>query len=510
MTFKKLIACVGLVAVIAATIGLAPLATVAAPLRQSNLLQNPGMEQPYQGCGSGNTASGWGCWYTEIAKPDDASGLQYSAKAYFISETNAKLVRSGSVSQHMGYQIDPWIGGLKQTVTVPANAQLRFCAWSQLFANNTPYGKEPSVSFYEGRSRVGIFPNGEANGNTPGIAWSGAINPHNDWQQVCVTVTAGPQGKVTVLTSNDYRGYAATHLDAWWDDAELVVVGEAPTPQPTAGSTQPQPTTPAQPLPTAAPPVTNADGSVVHTIVSGDTLFGLSIQYNVTLDEILTLNGLTKDSILSIGQKITIKGGTGASSAQPTAAPTAAPGQPVDPAQATPAQPAEATPAVPAQPTPAQPSSAAKLCVRAYSDANSDGLLTAGEEPVAGVQFAVANSQGVQAAAYTTDAAGEEHCFTDLPPGSYTVAVQPAPGTVATSDKRWGVALTGGSVVNINFGSRSDGTAPTNPQPGQAEATPAANGSGSGLGGLLTGAVGLIVLLVAGVLGAFVIARRRA
>lgn len=517
MTLKKLIAGLGLVAVIAATIGLAPMTTNAAPLAQSNLLTNPGMEQPYSKCGAGDTPNGWSCWYQIIDKPaSDASGLQYAFKPYFSPEINPsgkfpQLIHGGSTSAHAGHQQDPWIGGLKQSVVVPANAQLRFCAWSRLFANNTDLGKDISVSSIEGRSRVGIFPNGDAEWNTPGIAWSGGINPHDTWQQSCVTVTAGPQGKVTLFTSNDFRGYAANHLDAWWDDAELVALGEVPTAVPTAGSAQPQPTTVAQPQATALPPVTNADGSIVHTIVSGDTLFGLSLQYNVSLDEILALNGLTKDSLLSIGQKIVIKGGTGSAPTQPTAAPqaTPAPGQPADSTQATPAQSTEPTQAAPAQPTPAQPSSAAKLCVRAYSDTNNDGLLSAGEEPVAGVQFAVANSQGVQAASYTTDATGEEHCFTDLQPGSYTVAVQPAPGTVATSDKRWGVALTGGSVVNINFGSRSDSSAPANPQLGQSQATPQAGGS-SGLSGLLTGAIGLIVLLIAGVLVAILIARRRA
>ena len=42
-----------------------------------------------------------------------------------------------------------------------------------------------------------------------------------------------------------------------------------------------------------------------------------------------------------------------------------------------------------------------------------------------------------------------------LMPGSYSISVQPAANTTATSDKRWGVPLTGGSTVNINFGSRS-------------------------------------------------------
>ena len=258
-----------------------------------------------------------------------------------------------------------------------------------------------------------------------------------------------------------------------------------------SGHVAAQPTRIVQRQATALPPTA---GTITHTIVAGDTLFGLSMQYNVALADILALNGLTQDSILSIGQKIIIKGST---SATPVPASTAAPASPAQPG------PAGSPAALPAANT-------AQLCVRAYRDANSDGLLTEGEEPVAGVQFAVANSQGVQTASYTSDASGEDHCFTDLLPGSYTVAVQPAPGTVATSDKRWGVALTGGSVVNINFGSRDDANAPAASapvtSPSGATVTPS---SGSGLSGLLGGVIGLILLLAAGVLGAFIIARRR-
>jgi LysM repeat protein len=492
MIFKKVATWIGLAAAIATAISPAPPTMYAAPLAQSgNLLQNPGMELPYT---KNKWPNGWINWYQEIEKPNDASALQYALPPNYNAETlTAAVIHGGEAAAHIGRQFDPWNGGLTQKVAVPANAQVRFCAWARLYAQNTDFGKgEPSVTSMNGHSRVGIFPNGEAAWNVAGIVWSGEANPHDTWQQICVTTTAGPQGKVTVFTSNDYRGSGAIHLDAWWDDAELVTLGIAPTAQPTAGSAQ-QPTAAAQPLPTALPPVTNPDGSVVHTIVAGDTLFGLAFQYNVSLDTLLALNGLSKDALLSIGQKIIIKGGT---PVQPTATPqpTAAAGQPAAPTL---------TPTAAA----GQPAAnAAKLCVRAYNDANSDGLLTEGEEPVAGVQFVVSNSQGVQSPAYTTDASGEEHCFTDLPLGVYTVVVQSAPGTVATSDKRWGVALTGGSVVNINFGSRSE----ANASAASAQPTTAATSSGVGLSGLLGGAIGLILLLVAGVLGAFIIARRRA
>ena len=146
-------------------------------------------------------------------------------------------------------------------------------------------------------------------------------------------------------------------------------------------------------------------------------------------------------------------------------------------------------------------STTAKLCVQAFNDANSDGIMVPGDSPVAGVQFAVATQQGVQVASYTTDGSAQPHCFSDLQPGSYSVAVQPASGTVATSDKRWSVALTSGSPVNVNFGSRSDS--------GSNSSSPQKSSSGSNLPGLLAGGIGLLALLVAGVLGAVIIARRR-
>ena len=92
---------------------------------------------------------------------------------------------------------------------------------------------------------------------------------------------------------------------------------------------------------------------MVHTVVAGDTLFGLSFQYDVPLEDIYALNGLNSQSILSIGQQIIVKAGTGtqAPAQQPTAVPTAAPTEaaaPTQPAAATPPQPAEGTPQTPA------------------------------------------------------------------------------------------------------------------------------------------------------------------
>ena len=126
------------------------------------------------------------------------------------------------------------------------------------------------------------------------------------------------------------RRWSCASCDAahsWWDDASLAIQGQAQaTAQPTA-QTQPQATAQTQPQATAQP---LPGGGLVHTVVAGDTLFALSLQYNVSIDDIYALNGLNSQSILSIGQKIVIKAGSGTQvpAQQPTVAPTAAPNQP--------------------------------------------------------------------------------------------------------------------------------------------------------------------------------------
>jgi hypothetical protein len=55
--------------------------------------------------------------------------------------------------------------------------------------------------------------------------------------------------------------------------------------------------TPVQPVP--------VDG--FHTVVAGDTLYNISKRYLISLDQLLALNGLEKNSVLKIGQKLIVK-----------------------------------------------------------------------------------------------------------------------------------------------------------------------------------------------------------
>lgn len=75
-----------------------------------------------------------------------------------------------------------------------------------------------------------------------------------------------------------------------------ITLGPSPTPRPTD-----TPTASPTPLPS---PTAQADGAVVYQVVAGDTLIGIAGRFQVSLDDLYSLNNLRPDSFLSIGQPI--------------------------------------------------------------------------------------------------------------------------------------------------------------------------------------------------------------
>ena len=64
-------------------------------------------------------------------------------------------------------------------------------------------------------------------------------------------------------------------------------------------------------IPQDAPVVLNSDGTVrpgerTHTVVQGDTLLGIALQYGKTLDEILVANDITAANLIQVGQQLII------------------------------------------------------------------------------------------------------------------------------------------------------------------------------------------------------------
>lgn len=168
---------------------------------------------------------GWQTWSEDTGKPADASTLDYAIAPFFSVEHNPLLVHTGQVSLHVGRIYDPWHAGLKRSINVPPGANVQFCIDGRLYASNRDFGHEPSWSSLDGHMQVGIYSDGEADWNASEIVWSEPVNPHDEWWPICAEAVAGSTGRITLFTSTNYRGVAAKHLDAWWDDAELTIVG---------------------------------------------------------------------------------------------------------------------------------------------------------------------------------------------------------------------------------------------------------------------------------------------
>jgi uncharacterized protein YkwD len=83
----------------------------------------------------------------------------------------------------------------------------------------------------------------------------------------------------------------------------------------------PRPPSPAS-VGTIIPNTPNADGSIIHVVQSGDSLIVIAIAYGKPLNDILKLNNLQLNSVIRIGQKITLRAAFTPSPTQPTETPT--------------------------------------------------------------------------------------------------------------------------------------------------------------------------------------------
>ena len=229
-------------------------------LAQTNLLQNAGFELPYNSDGSAN---GWGRWF-RVSSADKFSDCVngYHKEPHWSAETaSAPLIQAGSASQHVGNSWDTWAAGVLQTVSVKPGSTYRFTVWARGRGSNDDY-PAPSEGGLRMDVQVGIDPNGSGLWSDGDVKWSGFIQPHDQWQQVSVEVTATGD-KVSVFTAGDYGlegvNQCRAHLDVWFDSAELIEVGPPPTntpvPQPTSPPAPPAPAATNTPIPqpTAVP-----------------------------------------------------------------------------------------------------------------------------------------------------------------------------------------------------------------------------------------------------------------
>jgi len=137
----------------------------------------------------------------------------------------------------------------------------------------------------------------------------------------------------------------------------------------------------------------------------------------------------------------------------------------------------------------------ASVCVLSFDDLNGNGLRDLGEDLLPYAAFTISDAWHV-IDSYSSNGINEPHCFYGLEPGTYFVSELNPPGYESITPDSWGVALSGGSTVDIEFGNRlipSPTAVPPSPSP-----TPVA--LLSTMGRAAYSASGIVVLIIAGVI----------
>ncbi len=262
--------------------------SAAAPAQQTNLLKNPGFEQPF---GNDGNAQDWVRW--DQVTPDKFGDCTngYAKSPKWSVELNSTLIHSGNASQHVGNQWDTWHAGMWQNVPATPGTKYRFTFYARGRGSMDQF-PAASESGLQMNVRAGIDPSG--NGGywyDPDIVWSGSANPHDTWQQVSVEAVA-TANQISVYTSANWAvagvNQCRAHLDVWFDTAEVISVGPPPTNTP-----PPQPTSPPAPLVTNTPvpptatntPDVTATFTPIPTETPTETPAGGSICVNAFNDE---------------------------------------------------------------------------------------------------------------------------------------------------------------------------------------------------------------------------------
>ena len=116
------------------------------------------------------------------------------------------------------------------------------------------------------------------------------------------TPTSTPEAFIYVVRAGDTLGSIADEFGITWQ--EVNAVNELENPNVLSIGQQIE-------IPQDAPVVLNSDGTVrpgerTHTVVQGDTLLEIALQYDKTLDEILEANDITAANLIQVGQQLII------------------------------------------------------------------------------------------------------------------------------------------------------------------------------------------------------------
>jgi LysM repeat protein len=286
--------------------------------QSGNLLQNPGFEGEYvaiNGDTSLRVAPNWQPW---SLPPGSSSSI--NARPEYKPAPPSR-VRSGSAAQEYNTFFATHTGGVYQRVPVPPNTELQFSVFVYVWSSGSFANPDLSEDPNDVIVNVGIDPSGGTDGTSDNIVWSSDAEFYDEYRELSVIATS--QGTaVTVFVRSAPQGFVGTS-NIYLDDAALGVLGEIPPteppppPTPTAtfelpaptqeGTVTPVPATATPILPTPTPTLPgDFDGTVLYTVVAGDTVWDIAQRFNSSADAIIQLNGLNSAGLINVGQTLTI------------------------------------------------------------------------------------------------------------------------------------------------------------------------------------------------------------
>jgi LysM repeat protein len=364
-----------------------------------NLLVNGSLEQPYygQGAATRTAPNGWSMW------------VGAGAPEAFPHNDRVQVLE-GDVSWNVkqGYTAFT-AAGYQRVSGLAAGQGVRLSAYGWVYTCNDlgtscviadpPYRRSDTAA---GASlKVGIDPNGGMDPLAASIVWSATAAPYDQWAELSVTAAAAGDSVTAFLYMTQTAGLAINNV--YWDKVSLVR---------TEGGVAPDAVI--APAPAEAPFVTpqgvRPDGSIVHTVQSGDTLSSIVyayFEYSVTAESIAALNpGMRPNTrFLQIGQQVVIlppgsvdpvtgrllpAGAAPAPAAGPTPIPSPTPVDGAAPPVAEP--PADAEPPVTYGPVQAEAVVLERGMMFWIQDTNQVFVLTNGAEELSGTYKAYQNT----------------------------------------------------------------------------------------------------------------------
>jgi hypothetical protein len=263
---------------------------------------------------------------------------------------------------------------------------------------------------------------------------------------------------------------------------------------------------------TFAPSTPRPDGSVVHIVQPGETMWVIAINYAGVLgmapeDALPHLQELNNNpTFVNPNDEIIIIPANLTPTTDPATATAEAATTPEAPGEGTAASGEGAAGATPAPDATAEAPAetlAGTICVGAFHDANADGQRNEGETLVADAAIALAQA-GTTTSTYITDGASEPYCFELTEADSYTLQLYPPAGFAATTEDNWAVSIANGESYTVSFGltdapeAVAEAPVDTSTEPTTGDTT--AGEEAAAEDGGLPGNLGVLVIAVAAVL----------